>query len=789
MPVDLTKVNISLQQFQDISSGKYNAGEVKLASATRLGKMNHHVRQRFRNDEMISHQEVIAIKEALVRALSQHGVDPEEIGKVRRELGLSPDGAADRLLHARSIRPLSRQQIRQILDRNASTINSSRGPNGDLVHIATARPHVDPETEATRAEKRDAVNTRLAAPGRAVYSNRSITAFQAIVAGDVDYKDLEARQEIRRIARELLETALKPGDPPDGDAPATATFRLPSGQVVSAPTGMGRTAFARYLEDVLVRLDGAMSTKAEMDVRKHYEGLSPEERRAFLATLPDDPKGGFKARVVATMILHRRGFSDCETLSVPNGVSDANAIALAQYLADHPGLRGEALLRDGFFAQMKNARPPKPVPAFKQAYLPATTPLEFNKYLKLVLTGNLHKALPGHEALMADTKRIVRARLGETGLAEATPPGSVVLSGVLDDVIDPMTGNNTVRLTRATLREAYLQAALETAARRILLAAVEKEIAALHGGGVNASAVRNALVTRYPDYLRALVAAKSPAEVEQVNERFAGVVRDLVRTFRDARAAHDGVADRAHRGLADRLGISPEAVAAGRINLRQLEKNATELMNSILMGKAGFSSKTACETAFGDLADAFVAERVGRFAEVDALDDLPQATKDAIKTQLVSFDKVKGIDPGLLLDEARKIDTSRLETLLRDGAPADQVYAEMDAITLKIEKPIRARLALTQKEIGPDDVNPPRVIVTLMLAGLHPGLGGLVDGFFARPDVKNEILGEHYDRFMKSGSFNILSTDPGLHLDGDLALDTLRMQSFFIAPRNAPAGR
>ena len=36
MPVDLANVNISLQKFQDISSGKYNAGEVKLASATRL---------------------------------------------------------------------------------------------------------------------------------------------------------------------------------------------------------------------------------------------------------------------------------------------------------------------------------------------------------------------------------------------------------------------------------------------------------------------------------------------------------------------------------------------------------------------------------------------------------------------------------------------------------------------------------------------------------------------------------------------------------------------------------
>ena len=57
-----------------------------------------------------------------------------------------------------------------------------------------------------------------------------------------------------------------------------------------------------------------------------------------------------------------------------------------------------------------------------------------------------------------------------------------------------------------------------------------------------------------------------------------------------------------------------------------LEEKETELMDSILRGKAGFSSKTACETAFGDLADAFVAERVDRFAEVDD-DDIMVAVK------------------------------------------------------------------------------------------------------------------------------------------------------------------
>ena len=43
MPINLANVNISLQQFQKISSGTYNAGEVKLASENKLAKINNHV--------------------------------------------------------------------------------------------------------------------------------------------------------------------------------------------------------------------------------------------------------------------------------------------------------------------------------------------------------------------------------------------------------------------------------------------------------------------------------------------------------------------------------------------------------------------------------------------------------------------------------------------------------------------------------------------------------------------------------------------------------------------------
>ena len=90
--IDLSNVNISLNEFQRLSEGKYNAGEVKLADENTLAKMNYHVHKTGKNNKTIPHAEVLAIKEALVKALSQHGVQEDELNRVRSELGLAPIG-------------------------------------------------------------------------------------------------------------------------------------------------------------------------------------------------------------------------------------------------------------------------------------------------------------------------------------------------------------------------------------------------------------------------------------------------------------------------------------------------------------------------------------------------------------------------------------------------------------------------------------------------------------------------------------------------------------------------
>ncbi|MBQ6102317.1 MAG: hypothetical protein IJL06_01455, partial [Kiritimatiellae bacterium] len=93
-PVNLSNVNVSLQQFQEISSGKYNAGEVKLESETTLGKVNNHVHRTGANSTPLSQEEVLAVKTAFVKALRSGGVAADELARVRAQLGLAPEPGA-----------------------------------------------------------------------------------------------------------------------------------------------------------------------------------------------------------------------------------------------------------------------------------------------------------------------------------------------------------------------------------------------------------------------------------------------------------------------------------------------------------------------------------------------------------------------------------------------------------------------------------------------------------------------------------------------------------------------
>ena len=196
-PINLSKVKISLEQFQEVSSGQHNAGEVKLSDEHTIVKVNHYVKQRGKNNVSHSQAEVLAVKNAFVQALSKGGVKGEELANIRRELGLEPREKIDKSLRKRTIKPLSRQQIRDILDRNAQTINDAMGANV-IRTSAELNDGVSEETIAERKAMRESANSELD-ERRGIKGDKRIVAFQRVIAGDVDFRSPELSAKMLKI--------------------------------------------------------------------------------------------------------------------------------------------------------------------------------------------------------------------------------------------------------------------------------------------------------------------------------------------------------------------------------------------------------------------------------------------------------------------------------------------------------------------------------------------------------------------------------------------------------------
>ncbi len=75
---------LPLRQFQKISSGTYNAGEIRITGRNSLGKVNNHVSRLGQNVVPLSHEEVMAVKTAFIKARASGGVAADEIARVRR---------------------------------------------------------------------------------------------------------------------------------------------------------------------------------------------------------------------------------------------------------------------------------------------------------------------------------------------------------------------------------------------------------------------------------------------------------------------------------------------------------------------------------------------------------------------------------------------------------------------------------------------------------------------------------------------------------------------------------
>ena len=167
--------DISLAQFNRIASGKYNAGLVDFATdkngnvTGELAKVNNHVHKTGKNTVVLDQQRILDVKEAFVKALAGAGVDAAAIAEIRAKLGIPEEtsltaGRADRraLINAR-FQPLSRQQVRELLDAYARQGRGNTVESGLAVSFEDAEAALATSSMSkSKAARRDAVNAQVA---------------------------------------------------------------------------------------------------------------------------------------------------------------------------------------------------------------------------------------------------------------------------------------------------------------------------------------------------------------------------------------------------------------------------------------------------------------------------------------------------------------------------------------------------------------------------------------------------------------------------------------------------
>ena len=742
-PINLSNVNISIAQFQEVSSGEHNAGEVKLTGEHSIDKVNHFVSRRGKNTVSQSAAEVLALKNAFVRALSNGGVDAAELARVRRDLGLQPREPVDRNLRTRSIKPLTRQQVREILDRNAAILNATHGP-GTVRTSAELYAGLSPQTLADRKTARDRANSELSAR-RDIEQNERIAVFQRVIAGDVDFRSDASAAKFLEMARRMLDVILvRSGGHPREGVPAEMTWKSgDGGQKVVMDTGLDEAAFARKLEEIIVRLQNEQhADPVEREVRARYGELSTDEERvAFVANLQNEQQCALKARALVVKFLFDRGITDPETLSLPNRLREQDALALlANLVSSARGLHGDELRH---CAAMQSARaqvdPGYRPRVFATAYVPTLTDERYNFAIVDALLSEPGKLPETYRLMALRVTDEVRARYGEKGL----PDGADItrLSGSRPD----LSPTGTPRFTPDTLRPVFREKAIAKAADSFLLKDIAERLARAGQDPGIAIHIVIGLTASKPQLMERLLAAESPAAAHAIVDDYADAIADITRRYTASERCRSQVAGWAREALAARLGIPAAHLAGGVVDTNRFAtSDAAALADAIATGGHPASTEAEIEAAFRDLAAKWADERATAFAQIDAL-DIPADAKDALKTSLLTMENVRKYNVAVIAEAARRpavaANVALLAERLAAGAPPADIYAVMTELSLAAREAGNENFAAARaqgKRIGPDEYNNAAELFIQIAVLSKPGLDRKIADFLQQAAARGD---------------------------------------------------
>jgi len=299
MGINLSKLNISLDQFNAVASGKYNIGQLKVgADGASVYRTNNHKTLTFLNGEFISPEESLALKSAFCRALASEGLSSEDIEAVKAKLGIA--GGAIEAVRVGGATPLSAADVRQIIDEYAEKINARRAKAEGAEALQTSSEiyqGVSQNTLASRAAARASVNAQTVKQmmSEANYSmNMLLDMLQYTGKGETVLSQTGIAREIVSRERELsngksimLEamtgTRLSLGP----EKTVVATFCLEDGNTFSIDTGLSTTAL-RHQMNVVLGKEKADKTEESRNTEASRKTEKSDKTEEFDKTVGDD---------------------------------------------------------------------------------------------------------------------------------------------------------------------------------------------------------------------------------------------------------------------------------------------------------------------------------------------------------------------------------------------------------------------------------------------------------------------------------------------------------------------
>lgn len=298
MPINLNKLDISLDQFNMAAKGQYNIGQLKLGEdGASVVRINNHKFFTSLNHKPIRPEESLALKNAFCNAFRKEGLSEEAVAEIRKKLGLG-DTILD-TLSAGNIKPLSAGEVREIIDQYAKQLNQSRAPDARIKTSDDFYRGVSKETLDDRKIVRDARNAV------------SVAEMETKVGGVVNQLvDLLLTEESasnfsissKAIALEILKD-LRPSSAlskPDSAIPLTvapitlkrdrdgmviARFQMGDGSIFSVGTKMNKQQLVSHLENILQAPEGDTESEETQE-----EPQAPEAPKGAQVSAPAQPK-------------------------------------------------------------------------------------------------------------------------------------------------------------------------------------------------------------------------------------------------------------------------------------------------------------------------------------------------------------------------------------------------------------------------------------------------------------------------------------------------------------------